>query len=307
MKKVLLIFTIFIFLWGCSKGEENNIINIYCSVDEVFAKKLFRDFQKKTNIRVKPLFDTEATKSVGLFQRILMEKSSNKADLFLNSEFISTLRLKKLGLVGDYIPFGKRERVFVINTKKILKKDYPSHFMDLTNPKYKGKVAISNPLFGTTFVHFLYLYKVMGKINFIHFLKALKKNNVAVVSGNSVVKDLVSSGKYLFGLVDIDDVNVGIKNKEPLKAIYYDQDKEGVFEIFGTIAILKNAKNKENILKFIKYIKKDGENLLIKLGAFSSKYNQKNNFKTIKINKDDIDFLVKLIPSYKRLIRKYLL
>jgi iron(III) transport system substrate-binding protein len=163
---------------------------------------------------------------------------------------------------------GLRARVFVVNRNLMKKEDYPQRLEDLTDSKYRGKIALSMPYFGTASTHFSALYQKMGEEKFREFIQKLKDNRVALLAGNSVVRDAVARGDYLFGLVDSDDVVVGIKNGLPIEMVYYNQESDGVFTIFGTVAMLKNAPNPKSAKRFIDYLlTKEQEQRFIELGA----------------------------------------
>ena len=56
-------------LAGCwtSSGPE---VVVYTAQDEEIAKPIFEDFSKATGIAVRPKFDAESSKTVGLFKAI---------------------------------------------------------------------------------------------------------------------------------------------------------------------------------------------------------------------------------------------
>jgi len=284
--KQLTIFLLVAFL-TLSCSNQNQLV-IYTSVDQVFSSKIIKNFQQThPDIDVKVLYDTEASKAVGLEKRLMAEKKHPKADLFWNSEFMRTARLEKADLLETYkkskLPYtkeyyfskkykwyglGMRNRVFVVNKNLMNIEDYPRKLEDLTLTKYKGKIAISLPYVGTTSTHFSALFQKMGEVKFRIFIQKLKENEVALLAGNSVVKSAVGYGKYLFGLVDSDDVLVGIEEGLPIAMVYYNQNGDGVFSIFGTVALIKNAPHLKNGKIFMEYLlSKEVENELIALNA----------------------------------------
>ena len=282
----LIIFLLPLLFISCSKTDNKKELVIYTSVDQVFSSKIIKEFEKKIGIETKILYDTEASKAVGLEKRLLAEQKHPKADIFWNSEFMRTARLERSGVFESYkkeinytkpyyrskdfkwYGIGLRSRVFVVNKNLIKKEEYPTRLEDLLNPKYKGKVAISMPYFGTTSTHFSALLYKMGEKKFREFINGLKRNRVALLAGNSVVKDAVGRGEYIFGLVDSDDVMVGLEQGLPIDIVFYNQDKDGVFSVFGTVAMLKDAPHQESAKKFIDYLlTKEVEKKLIELKA----------------------------------------
>ncbi|MCX7842293.1 MAG: iron ABC transporter substrate-binding protein, partial [Clostridia bacterium] len=91
---------------GCSIDSNKNQVVIYTSVDQVFSEPVLKAFESETGIRVLPVYDVEATKTVGLVNRLIAEKSKPQADVFWNGEFVQTLVLKEKGLLEKYKPSG---------------------------------------------------------------------------------------------------------------------------------------------------------------------------------------------------------
>jgi len=53
---------------GCSKTEPRVVV--YCAQDKEFAEVIFPQFQQQKGLTVAPHYDTEATKSVSLYQEL---------------------------------------------------------------------------------------------------------------------------------------------------------------------------------------------------------------------------------------------
>jgi len=71
---------------GCARREEpSNRVVLYCSVDQAIAEPIIADYERRTGCRVLVRFDTEASKTVGLVQRLRAEQSRPRADLFWSS------------------------------------------------------------------------------------------------------------------------------------------------------------------------------------------------------------------------------
>src|SRR5258708_29035159 len=57
-------------LIACGCKERSPEVVVYTSQDRVYAEPIFADFSRATGIKVRPLFDTEAAKTVGLASRL---------------------------------------------------------------------------------------------------------------------------------------------------------------------------------------------------------------------------------------------
>jgi ABC-type Fe3+ transport system, periplasmic component len=103
--------------------------------------------------------------------------------------------------------------VIVYNTTKVAAADAPRSVFDLADPRWKGQVAIADPRFGSTSFHVAALYAEVGDERADDYFRKLKANEVKIVDGNSVVRDMVARGDVAVGLTDTDDVNVAIRGQ----------------------------------------------------------------------------------------------
>ncbi len=92
------------FFTGCkNKGSPRKEVVVYTSLDKVFSQPVLQEFEKQTGIKVLDVYDSEATKTTGLVNRLIAEKNNPKADVFWNSETGRTVVLKKKGVLAQYI------------------------------------------------------------------------------------------------------------------------------------------------------------------------------------------------------------
>ncbi|WP_300461101.1 extracellular solute-binding protein [Desulfobacula sp.] len=246
---------------------------VYTSVDQVFSEPILKAFEKKTGITVRSLYDVEAAKTVGLVNRLMAEKKRPKADVFWNSEVTRTLRLKEEGVLTPYqspqwqsfpapfkdsdyywTGFSARARVLIWHTGLLKESDLPESIFELTQPKWQKKVALAYPLFGTTSMHVAALYSIIGPEKTEAYLKGLAANQVIVVNGNSVTRDLVVEGKIPIGFTDTDDVNVAILKGAPVRMYFPDKKGVGTLLIPNTVALIKNGPNPETGKQLIDYL-----------------------------------------------------
>jgi len=271
--KAFLIFCPFLLLIMVSKNLRAEEVVIYTSQDQVFSEPILQEFEKKAGIKVKIVYDVEAAKTTGLVNRLIAEKNNPQADVFWSSEVGRTIILKQKGILdsyrspsaegvpeqfkdkdGTWVGFAARSRVLIYNTKLVKKSDLPRSIFELTDSKWKGKVAMSYPLFGTTATHVAALYALLGTEKAESFLKALKENKVIIVDGNSVVRDIVVEGEAAIGFTDTDDAHVAIKMGKPVNIIYPDKEGIGTLLIPNTISLVKGAPHPKEAKKLIDYL-----------------------------------------------------
>jgi len=259
-------------LAGCG-GEDKPVVVVYTALDEMFSRPILAKFEEETGIEVRPVYDTEASKTTGLVMRIINEADRPRADVFWNNEIAQTIVLKDKGLLEAYaspaaeaIPatyrdpehnwtgFAARARVIIYNTDLV--QEPPTSIMDYLDPKWKGKAAIAKPLFGTTATHAAALFTLWGEEKGQKFFKDLLANDVAVLAGNATVRDMVASGAYAWGLTDTDDANGAIEDGLPAKWLFPDQEEGGLgtLVIPNTVALVKNAPHPEAGKTLIDYL-----------------------------------------------------
>lgn len=171
-------------------------------------------------------------------------------------------------LTPHSVGFGIRSRVIAVHPPSVPDADRPRRLQDLVHPRFKGKVAIARPLFGTTSTHFAALHAQLGAARFTEFLQALKKNEVMILPGNGDVRDAVAAGRAAVGLTDTDDAIGAIRRGQPLAMVFPDQDGEGAFSVYMTVAKVAGGPNPAGAQKLIEYLASEKtEARLIELGA----------------------------------------
>lgn len=258
-------------LAGCNSGNKtaqtsaslpsptSNRVVLYCSVDEVYAKPIIKKLEAQAGLRIDALFDTEAAKTAGLANRIRAERDRPRGDVFWNSALLQTLLLAREGLLQPYqspsardIPkqfkdprgawtaLGTRERLIVCHATV---PDAPRSLQDLISPRFKNKVGISNPQFGSAADWVAALATRWGVAKTLNYFRALKKNGVRVLPGNSVVADKVARGELIVGVTDSDDALAQI-GKDPMRFYIADTRRQPQLDavvVPGSVAMLKGA------------------------------------------------------------------
>ncbi|TDX51155.1 extracellular solute-binding protein [Orenia marismortui] len=275
-----ILFILTFSMIGCSNNpvsnnQNSNEVVIYTSLDQIYSEPIIKEFEEKTGIKVKAVYDTEATKTVGLVNRLIAEKNNPQADVFWNSEVGRTIVLKNKGILTPYqsdnaksIPeyfkdkagywtgFATRSRVLIYNTNLIDESEVPTTHQEILDPKWKGKVVMADPLFGSTATEFAAFFSSLGAEKTKSYARKLKENGVVLVDGNSVVRDKVGAGEYPIGFTDTDDANSGIENGLPIKMFFLNQEEgqRGTFVMPNTVAMIKNGPNPANARKLMDYL-----------------------------------------------------
>jgi iron(III) transport system substrate-binding protein len=254
----MILVLLMLSLSGCAIKKEEVVV--YTSVDQVYSEPIFNRFEKETGIQVKAVYDIESQKTVGLAARLEAEKEKPVADVFWSGEFTKMVDLMQKEVISTYDSFGGRVRVLLVNTELVAEGNQPQSIFDLVSDEYRAyEIAIAKPLFGTTFSHACALYAELGDETAFDFFKQLKRDNIMIVEGNSVVRDMVASGSVAMGLTDTDDAYVAVADGKPVKLIFLDTGENGMGTLItpNTVGKIKNGPNNDNAQQLIDYLLSD--------------------------------------------------
>ncbi|MFL5328346.1 MAG: extracellular solute-binding protein [Gemmataceae bacterium] len=275
--KFWLIFAIY-FLAGCHRATERVVL--YCAQDRPFAEPIFAEFTRTTGVALVPKYDSEANKSVGLFRELQLEVKHPRCDVHWNNEIITTLMLAHDGILEPYdspaaapFPdfakaadhtwhaFAARARVLIINTEKLGRETPPTSLLDLTDPRWSGRLVMAKPNFGTTATHAVCLFEVLGAEQAKSFFRGLSANKIAIMPGNKQVAEAVGRGEFAVGMTDTDDAMDEINNGRPVRIIFPDAaggtekyPRMGTLFIPNTVAVVKGAPNPTAARKLVDYL-----------------------------------------------------
>jgi len=261
-------------LCGCWARSGPEVV-VYTALDSEFSEPIFAEFTRQTGIVVRPKFDTEATKTVGLANAILAERGRPRCDVFWNNEILNTLRLRQEGLLASYQPavaetypamyrspqgdwhgFAARARVLIVNTELVPEAEQPTSIRDLADPKWRGKAGIAKPLFGTTATHAACLFAHWGDDEAKRYFQDIRDNDVRILAGNKQVALSVASGQLALGITDTDDAVIEREKGMPVEIVYPDQGDGGIGTLFipNTLGIIAGGPNPREARRLVEYL-----------------------------------------------------
>jgi iron(III) transport system substrate-binding protein len=258
------------FAAGCRRDNRPTVV-LYVSADEYVARQVIDAFEKEHGIRVLMVGDTEVKKTTGLVDRLRAEKHKPQADVFWSSEVFMTIDLANEGVLepfasaetanwpaqfkdaeGRWYGFASRARVIAYAPDRVPEEAIPDSWMDLTDSRFKGRIVMADPRFGTTGGH-LAAMKVFWTREIMPgyyeaFLEGLAENEVRLLpSGNAGVVEAVVSGEADLGMTDTDDVWAAqaagkrVKYVYPVHSIEMGATGVGTLLIPNTVALVKGA------------------------------------------------------------------
>jgi len=226
----------------------------YTSVDVKVAEQVSKAFRAEyPNIDV----DVERSGSERVFQRINQEYESGikNVDVVNSSDASHFLFWKQRKLLAAHTPPDVRRfpaqfkdpegyyatwratlSVMGYNTKLVDEKDAPTGYLDLLDPKWKGKLVKSHPGYsGTSLTGTYAIVKALGW----DYLEKLSKEGVQQLQSTTATPKSIASGERAV-MVDGNEYNmfIEIRAKSPVKIIY---PKEGTPFVTSPTAIFAEA------------------------------------------------------------------
>jgi iron(III) transport system substrate-binding protein len=226
----------------------------YASVDVKVAEaiaKAFKDAYPKIDV------DVERSGSERVFQRINQEHQSGikNVDVVNSSDASHFLYWKQQKWLaahtppdvkryppqfkdpdGYYAAWRATLSVMGYNTNLVPAKDAPTGYMDLLDPRWKGKLVKSHPSYsGTSLTGTYAIVKVLGW----DYLAKLAKQDVQQLQSTTATPKSIASGERAV-MVDGNEYNmfIEIDRKSPVKIIY---PKEGTPFVTSPTAIFADA------------------------------------------------------------------
>ena len=150
--------------------------------------------------------------------------------------------------------------IIAYNADKLKAEDAPKNWTDLADPKWKGKIAMPNPMLsGTAYVA---VGALADKYGWEYFDK-LKANGLRVEEGNSAIQNKLLTGEYAAAMILEENIlKLANTKKEPMKVIY---PKDGVVQVPSPIAIFNTTKNPEGAKALVDWwLSKEGQQAVVK-------------------------------------------
>jgi iron(III) transport system substrate-binding protein len=255
-----------------SKAETKELV-IYSGRKEKLIQPVLDAFTEETGIKV----TMRAGGASELANAIMEEKNNPQADLFVANDAGTLEKLRLEGLLDTYdseamskVPadlksednswtgVSARTRVIMYNTNLIKEEELPKSVFDLTDPKWKGQVAVAKGSNESVVGHITAIRKIKDEKTAEDFLKGLLANQVKVLKGHTEVRNAVGKGEFKLGLVNHYYYHLQKQEGSPVGVIYPDQgaDQMGTVVNVAGAAIIKGAKNAEAARKFMDFLLK---------------------------------------------------
>jgi iron(III) transport system substrate-binding protein len=254
---------------------------IYSGRKEKALKPVVDAFTKQTGTQV----DLKIGKTAGLANEIRMEKARPRGDLFISTEGGIMEVLAKEGLLqpyqsaatkavpddfksasGTWTGISGRARVILYNKNLVAEKDVPRSILVLTDPKWKGKLAIAGTRERTSLAWAAALVAMKGEAFAKDYFAGLQANGLKILTDNTEVWQGVGRGEFALGLTNSPNYYLARQNNLPVGVLYPDQEAGGLGTPINpnAAAVVKGAANPEAARKFIDFLlSPEGQRVLV--------------------------------------------
>jgi iron(III) transport system substrate-binding protein len=254
---------------ACGSGDADLVV--YSGRNEALFKPILDDFAKESGLKVRVRFGD----TTDLAGTLIEEGENTRADVFVGQDAGALGRLDEKGLLARYdgAPLQKvpakfrstddtwtglsaRVRVLIVNTKELPESEWPKSIFELTDPKWKGKIAAPNATNASWIGFISELRVIKGDDATRKFLQGLKANDLAVLGSHTDVRNAVGTGEFPLGMVNHYYVELERREKSPVTAVYTDQASGDIGAVVNAASggILKHAANAENAKKLMDFL-----------------------------------------------------
>jgi iron(III) transport system substrate-binding protein len=150
-----------------------------------------------------------------------------------------------------------------LRSDKVAAADEPKTWDDLLDPKYKGKLVMTDPSFTSLQVS---VVGTMAKARGWPFYEKLRGNDVMIVQGNQQVSDMLKRGERLIAVGALDSYAADLKKEgHPIKTLY---PSDGVFVIPSPTSVVKGSPNPNAAKAFAEFMLSDAVQQMFPAAGF---------------------------------------
>jgi iron(III) transport system substrate-binding protein len=301
-----------------AKAKAEGKVIWYTSTPIGQGQKIAEAFEKETGIKVE-MFRSGGSAILRRFQQEL-DAGRVAVDVLTHSEPAAANALGKKGLFLAFKPknfdkvpdaakdanglfVGQRLNMMThyLRSDKVAEADEPQTWDALLDPKYKGKLVMTDPSFTSLQVS---VVGTMAKARGWDFYEKLKANDVMIVQGNQQASDTLKRGERLIAVGALDSYAADLKKAgHPIKTLY---PSDGVFVIPSPTSVVKGSPNPNAAKLFAEFMIGDAAQKIFPAdGGYSSRVDiaapqGSPDLKSLKIIAVDDDYIEKETARIKR-------
>lgn len=253
---------------GMTSFAMADTVTIYSGRGEALVAPLIRQFEAETGLKAEVRYGGTAELAT-----LLKEEGANSpADVFwaqdagalgalsasfseLPSEVNGTVLEAFRNDANKWVATSGRTRTLVYSTERVKAEDLPKNISDLTNEKYKGRVAWA-PTNGSFQAFVTALRLTQGDEAAKTWLKAMVDNGAKVYRNNGTQIEAIANGEVDFGLVNNYYLGryTAKDEKFPVNQATFAAGDIGNLVLVAGAGIVDASDNKDNARKFIDFL-----------------------------------------------------
>ncbi len=173
---------------------------------------------------------------------------------------VHALKMPRTMVDADANYVAARVGTMIIVARKDMK-DPPKSFRDLSSERYRGRIAIGDPLSSGTATSWAFF---MNRAYGVQYFRDLRVNRAVVAGGNAAVLQKVESGEADAGVLLMENALVARGNGSRITIIY---PEDGAVVIPGHVAMFKSARNPAAARAFIDVmLSPEGQSAIVDIG-----------------------------------------
>ncbi|MEL6165856.1 MAG: iron ABC transporter substrate-binding protein [Cyanobacteria bacterium J06628_3] len=255
---------------GCTPGGNNSKdLIVYSGRNKKLVSPIIERAEKDLNLDIEVRYGKTSELAIALLE----EGENSKADVFFGqdagalgsleqkqrtqtipAEILEEVDERFRSPTGNWLGVSGRARVVDYNTDLVKESELPQDVWELTEPKWRGKVAWA-PTNGSfqSFVTAMRLKE--GEERTLEWLKAMKANDVKKYGNNVAIVKALGRGEVHVGLVNHYYLRRFTKKDPnfPVAHHFTNGDAGAMVNVAG-LAILQSSDQAEDAQKFVRYM-----------------------------------------------------
>lgn len=264
MKRMLFAAIASLMLFGTAGAQQ---VNVLCSPDLAWCEALGPAFEEATGVQLEFI----RLSSQDALARIRAEAASPVFDVWFGGTGDPHLVAAREGLTefyepsnwdeiiqdlkdqvgGTYIPLYAGAIGFVVNEEALGDRPMPRSWEDLTDPVYKGLIAMPDPnSSGTAYTIIATLVQIFGEDRAFEILAGIHQNVAQYTSSGSAPGQLAGRGEVAIAVQFMHD---GVKFALQGFPLTVYAPSEGTGYEIGGLSLIANAPNRDAAIQFIEW------------------------------------------------------
>jgi iron(III) transport system substrate-binding protein len=254
---------------GMTVVVQAQTLTIYSGRSKNLIQPLLDQAKTELGIDIQVRYGDTAELAISLLE----EGKNSKADLFFAQDAGALGTLEKQGRTvtlpstildqvspqfrspqGGWIGISGRARVINYNTKMVSASELPRSIADLTQPKWRGKVAWA-PTNGSFQSFITAMRQMEGDAKTLQWLKDMKSNGTKIYANNTAIVQALGRGEVAIGLVNNYYLPNLLKTQPniPVASHYTDRDAGSMINVAG-VAVMNSTKQQSLVERFVSYL-----------------------------------------------------